>query len=129
MSSPLTTPDLQKVRELVEEVPFNSLLGIQVINVEKGKAKCKLNSRPEVCNHVGTMHAGAQYSLIEAASGAALIGSLIDLLDQATPLVIGVDIAYRSSAYGDCTAEATIDDEDVERAKMELSTLRKSRID
>ena len=125
---PTSAETINKWKETIEKVPFNAFVGIQVLVVESGRSKCKLTFRSDLGNHVGTMHAAAQYSLIEAASGAVLIGSFAELQGQATPLAVGADIAYRSPAHGDCTADATLDPEDIELAKSELVANRKARV-
>jgi acyl-coenzyme A thioesterase PaaI-like protein len=123
-----TSAETIKWKETIEKVPFNAQLGVQVLVVEPGRSKCKLAFRPELSNHVGTLHAAAQFGLIEAASGAVLIGSFAELLEQATPLATGAEIAYRSPAHGDSVADAIIDPEDIEMAKSELATTRKARV-
>jgi acyl-coenzyme A thioesterase PaaI-like protein len=118
-----------KLKELLEGVPFNAYIGIQLVRTEPGRSKCKLPFRDELTNHVGSLHAAAQYSLIEAASGAVLMSSFPELLDAATPLALGAEIAYRAPAHGDCIAEATLDHEDIEEAKLQLASARKARVD
>ncbi len=119
-----------KLKELLEAVPFNAYIGIQVLSIEPGRSKCKLPFKAELANHLGTLHAAAQYSLIEAASGAVLMGSFQDLSAESPSSfsAIGAEIAYRAPAHGDCTADATLDSEDIEKAKVELAAQRKARV-
>ncbi len=121
--------EAQTMKEMIEKIPFNAYVGIQVLVIESGRSKCKLTFRPDLGNHVGTMHAAAQFGLIEAASGAVLLGSFEELsLGHAIPLAAGAEIAYRSPAHGDCTADAFVDPEDIEVAKLDLTTNRKARV-
>ncbi|MDR3615908.1 MAG: YiiD C-terminal domain-containing protein [Candidatus Obscuribacterales bacterium] len=118
----------EQVKKLVEAIPFNAELGIQVISFESGRAKCKLPFKESLANHVGTMHAAAQFAVIEAASGVALMAALADLLDQCTPLALGADIAYRAPAHGDCTADASVSTEDVKATRDALFTQDKAKV-
>jgi acyl-coenzyme A thioesterase PaaI-like protein len=117
-----------RLKELIERLPFNELVGIKVLVAEPTRGKCKLPFREGLGNHVNTMHAGAQFSLIEAASGAALMASFADMLEDVVPLASGAEVAYRAPALGDCTAEATVDQEDIDRVREELKTNKRAKI-
>ena len=117
-----------RLKEIVERLPFNELLGIKVLVAEPTRGKCKMPFRENLGNHVNTVHAGAQYSLIEAASGAAMMASFTDMLDDVIPLASGAEVAYRAPALGDCTAEAIVDQEDIDRVREELKTNKRAKI-
>jgi acyl-coenzyme A thioesterase PaaI-like protein len=119
---------LSKVKEVIERLAFNELVGIQVINAEPMRSKCKLQYRASLGNHLNTVHAAAQFALMEAASGAALMASFVEMLDDVIPLAAGAEIAYRAPAHGDCTADATVDQEDIDRVKEELKTNKRAKI-
>ena len=118
----------EQLKKLIETIPFHAELGIQVISFESGRAKCKLPFKPSLANHVGTMHAAAQFAVIEATSGLALVAALPDLMDQCTPLAVGADIAYRAPAQGDCIADATIEVEDVKATRDALFTSERAKV-
>jgi len=130
-SSPLSERShaLQMARSFVERVPFNASLGLRISQIDEGRARATLPFRPEIGNHVGTLHAAVQYGLMEAASGAALLGAIPDYLERATPLVLGAEITYKAPADGDCRADATVRAEDVARARTELAERARTRID
>jgi acyl-coenzyme A thioesterase PaaI-like protein len=117
-----------RLRDIIEKLPFFELVGVKVLVAEVGRGKCKLPFRESLGNHVTTMHAAAQYTLIEAASGAALMASFADMLDDVIPLASGAEVAYRAPALGDCTAEATVDQEDIDRVREELKTNKRAKI-
>jgi uncharacterized protein (TIGR00369 family) len=117
------------IRSGIERMPYNAMLGIRIIEMEGGRAVCSLEARPEVGNHVGTMHAGAQFSLVEAASGAAVSGAFLDLLGRATPLAQGAELTYRRPAKGDVLAEATMSPEEIARVRADLEAQGRSRFD
>jgi acyl-coenzyme A thioesterase PaaI-like protein len=116
------------LKELIERIPFNELVGIQVLTAEPTRSKCRLHFRSSLGNHVNTVHAAAQFALIEASSGAALIASLADIIDEVVPLAAGAEVAYRAPALGDCTADATVDQEDIDRVKQELKINKRSKV-
>ena len=119
----------EMIRSGIERMPYNAMLGVRIVEMEGGRACGVLASRAEVGNHVGTMHAGAQFSLIEAASGAAVSSAFLDLLGRATPLAQGAELTYKRPARGDVTAEAVVAPEVVERVRAELETEGRSRFE
>ena len=90
-------------------VPYNVHLGLEVAEVDQGRGVVTLPDRAEIRNHVGSQHAGALFSAGEAASGAALVGTLGERLATLTPLAEGAEIAYRKVARGVITATGTLD--------------------
>jgi uncharacterized protein (TIGR00369 family) len=119
----------EMIRGGIEKMPYNAMLGVRIVEMDGGRARGTLATRPEVGNHVGTMHAGAQFSLIEATSGAAVSGAFLDLLGRATPLAQGAELTYRRPARGDVSAEASIAADEVERVRRELETAGRARFD
>ncbi len=89
-------------------LPFNTTLGVEYDELSAARVVLRLRDRPELHNHVGGPHAGAIFSLGEAASGAIVAANFADLLAQATPLAGGAEIAYRKLALGDVCATATL---------------------
>ena len=119
----------EMIRSGIEGMPYNAMLGVHISEMDGGRAVGTLASRPEVGNHVGTMHAGAQFSLVEAASGAAVSSAFLDLLGRATPLAQGAQLTYKRPLRGDATAEAVISPEEVERVRAELEAQGRARFD
>jgi uncharacterized protein (TIGR00369 family) len=119
----------EMIRSGIERMPYNAMLGVRIVEMDGGHAKGALAARPEVGNHVGTMHAGAQFSLIEAASGAAVSSAFLDLLGRATPLAQGAEVTYRRPARGDVVADAVLSPEEIDRVRRELDTHGRARFD
>jgi acyl-coenzyme A thioesterase PaaI-like protein len=70
-------------------------------------------------NHVGSQHAGGLFSAGEAASGAAFVGSFLDIMGEITPLAESAEISYRKLAKGEITATARFtEDREQLRAKL-----------
>ncbi|HEV7678174.1 MAG TPA: DUF4442 domain-containing protein [Candidatus Dormibacteraeota bacterium] len=119
----------EMIRAGIERMPYNALIGLRIVEMDGGRARGALASRPEVGNHVGTMHAGAQFSLIEAVSGAAVSSAFLDLLGRATPLAQGAELTYRRPARGDVVAEAVMTPGDIARVRTELEAQGRARFD
>ncbi|NNK17011.1 MAG: DUF4442 domain-containing protein, partial [Sulfitobacter sp.] len=56
-------------------VPFARHVDVKLLEIGDGTASAELDQREEVSNHIQSMHAGAMFTLGEAASGAALAGA------------------------------------------------------
>lgn len=119
----------EMIRGGIESMPYNAMVGVRILEMDGGHARGALASRPEVGNHVGTMHAGAQFSLIEAVSGAAVSSAFLDLLGRAVPLAQGAELTYRRPARGDVVAEAHVDALEVARVRSELGAQGRARFD
>ncbi|MEM6649367.1 MAG: YiiD C-terminal domain-containing protein [Pseudomonadota bacterium] len=95
------------VREqLTKTVPFAAHVGVELLTIDEGRATAQLAQREETSNHIATQHAGAMFTLGEAASGAALAGALMDRLMNIRPVAAKADINYVAIAKGTLTATA-----------------------
>lgn len=79
---------------------------------------------PLVQNHLGTIHAAAQFALAEAASAECLRRGYAHLLpaQQSMAVVRGVTVKYRRAASGDLLAYAQPDDSTREHLANDLAT-------
>jgi acyl-CoA thioesterase len=59
------------VRERIASDPYCNRLGIEVVDIEPGRATMELELTDSLCNFHGTPHGGAVYSLADAAFAAA----------------------------------------------------------
>ena len=66
----------QLAREVFEKVPYINLLGIELVDLELGKAILQLKIRDELRQPFGLLHGGATASLIDTATAFALISAL-----------------------------------------------------
>ena len=89
-------------------VPFAGFLGITYDEVAPGRAVLRLADDPAKHNHIGTLHAGALFSLAESASGLAMMATVAERLAGVTPLAARAEITYRKVARGDVTATARV---------------------
>lgn len=105
---------------MAEAVPFAKYVGVELLEVGDGVASARLVQRPDLSNHIGTMHAGALFTLAETASGAAVAGAFKDLIGSLRPVAAEAKIAYLKLARGtiSCTA-ATAEPGEVLRRRLE----------
>jgi len=99
-------------------VPFVRHAGITLREVGCGVATAVLADAAELRNHVGTLHAGALYTLGETASGAAIAGAIAPILEEVRPLAMVARIEYLRPARGEIIATATIPEPDALQAQV-----------
>jgi len=101
-------------------IPFNTHIGLEVVEVADGRGVVRLPDSDDLHNHVGSQHAGGLFAAGEAASGAAFMGAFAEHLGGLTPLARSAEIDYRKLAKGPITATATLgEDVDGLLAKLE----------
>ena len=97
-------------REIMEAlaaaVPFNRYLGLEYASIEPGSAEVRLIDREQHRNHVGTLHAGALFTVAEAASGAAFVSAFAPRLAEVVPVVESAEIHFSAPARGTIAAHA-----------------------
>ena len=97
----------EMIREqMAQAVPFAAHVGVELLEVGPGTATAALEKRPETSNHVGTLHAGALFTLGETASGAAMTGAFAAHLTQIRPLAADARVSYLKVARGRVQARA-----------------------
>jgi len=89
-------------------VPFIGHLNLEILSIEPGEATVLLPERPELTNHVGSQHAGALFTVAEAASGAAFVGAFAARMGDVTPLARDAEIHYEKIANGPIEARGKL---------------------
>jgi hypothetical protein len=89
-------------------VPFAGHLELEITSIAEGESTVSLPERPELTNHVGSQHAGALFTVAEAASGAAFVGAFAERMGDVTPLARSAEIAYEKIANGPIQAAAKL---------------------
>jgi len=92
--------------------PFTGILRARVEQLEPGLARISLRERRKLRQHLGSLHAGALFTLAETASGLAMTAALSD---AARCIVTGMSIEYIKKGRGRLTAEARCDVPDPRR--------------
>jgi uncharacterized protein (TIGR00369 family) len=91
-----------------QNVPYAKHTGIELLVIADGHGKARLPDRPETTNHMGTQHAGALFTLGEAASGAASVFLFADKVTSVKAAITDANISYLRSARGDIIAEGKL---------------------
>jgi acyl-coenzyme A thioesterase PaaI-like protein len=94
----------------VAAIPFNRFLGLQA-----GQNTLILPADPRYLNHLGTVHAGAQFSLAEAASGQWLLDRFGAAAAEYAAVVRHADVKFRRPASGELTTHASAEPGEAER--------------
>ncbi|MEM8577086.1 MAG: DUF4442 domain-containing protein [Pseudomonadota bacterium] len=92
--------------QLSKVVPFANHTGVVLGEIGDGTGQATLEQRAETSNHIATQHAGAMFTLGEAASGAALAGALAPVMLEVRPVAAGAEIKYVKIAKGTLHAAA-----------------------
>jgi acyl-coenzyme A thioesterase PaaI-like protein len=108
----------------VAQIPFNHFLGLQ-----SDGSVLTLPAGEKYANHLGTVHAGAQFALAEAASGQWLLGKFGDRAADYLAVVRHVDLKYRRPASGELTASAEVPAEEAERFRDTLERRGRAAIE
>jgi acyl-CoA thioesterase len=71
MADPTADPSLEKDRQALFEYfrafPFNQLMGMELLEIEPGRARLSMNWREDLCQPAGILHGGALASLADTA--------------------------------------------------------------
>jgi acyl-coenzyme A thioesterase PaaI-like protein len=103
----------------VTQLPFNVLIGVQ----RAADGSLALPADAKYSNHLGTGHAGALFTLAEAASGDFLLREFGDVGFPVVPVVRRAEAKFRKPAQGAVWAAAAI----VPEAKTEFLTALKAK--
>ncbi len=103
------------------EIPFFKKVGLQ----QDADGNLMLDGDVSYHNHLGTIHASALFTLVEAASGAGLMQQFPELLGKVAPVVRDSHIKFKKPAKTAVTAYPSISDEAVEKFKRQFE--RKNR--
>ena len=104
-------------------VPLPQTLGITLMEMGPGWCEAELPPRDDINNHIGTTHAGALFTLGEAASGGAMMSLLADDLGigKAQALAAGSGIKYLKLAKGAVSARAEVGKPDSDQSLEDLA--------
>jgi thioesterase domain-containing protein len=105
--------NLEVIKQLLEStVPFIQRSGLKVLSIEPGYVKLMMPFAGN-SNHIGTMYAGALFTLAEAPAGGLFITGFD--VGQFYPVLKDQYIRYRRPARTDVTVEVSLTPEDVAR--------------
>lgn len=92
--------------QLSQIIPFANTVGVKLGPISDGEANASLVQREETSNHIQSMHAGAMFTLGEAASGSAAAGAIAPELLNCRPVAKEARIAFLKIAKGTLAAQA-----------------------
>lgn len=116
----LTSEQRETIARAAENsFPFITRSGIRVQELDRGYCRLSMPLEPNV-NHVGTMYAGALFTLAELPGGILYLTSF----DTARfyPIVKDMRIRFRRPATGEVSVEARVDDSELTRIQQEAET-------
>jgi acyl-coenzyme A thioesterase PaaI-like protein len=117
-----------KVKKMnVLDLPFNKILLIK--KSDRPDTILMLEDRERYQNHLGTIHASAQYALAEASSGEILERNFGDWNGAYFPVVRKVEVKYKNPAKGRLFSAGHIDADSAMKAKKELSEKGRTLVD
>lgn len=106
--STLPEAAVSAVKAALHAIPMNATVGVTITDVGAGWATAACPDTAPFRNHLGTIHAGAQFLTAEAVSGAAFAGAFARQFGEATPLIEKLETHYVARAKGDVTARAEV---------------------
>lgn len=83
-----------------ENVPYAKHSGIELLEIADGRGAAQLPDWKETQNHMGSQHAGALFTLAEAASGAAMVSLFADKVLMVRAAITEATIRYKKAARG-----------------------------
>jgi acyl-coenzyme A thioesterase PaaI-like protein len=113
---------------LFEQVPFAQHVGAHVTSVGAESAVATLPAAADKLNHVGTVHAVAQFGLGEVATGGLALGAFArEMAEGYAPVAASATIKYVRAGRGDLRAEARFTQADQEAARAQIVESGKAR--
>ena len=93
---------------------------VKHLGIKEEKKELFLAPALELENHIGTIHASAQFTLAETASGLFLQEEFSDIKREVLPLLRSSAVKYKSPATSRLKAVATVSDEIKEKFKEQF---------
>lgn len=103
----------------VTEIPFNHFIGIK--ESDQPKYLLMLDKSDNQLNHLGTMHASAQFSLAEATSGYFLLKAFKEMANRVIPVVRKSELKFRKPAMGNIYSTADFAGTTPDKVREELN--------
>lgn len=107
--------------EILKILPFANYIGVKARN----KKELQLAPHKNVENHIGTIHAAAQFTLAETQSGLYMLSLFPEYANDVVPLLRSSNIKYKFPATTELVALASVTQEDKE--KFERQFLKRGR--
>lgn len=116
--------DLNQAKKVLETgIKFVERTGLKVLELEKGRVKCLMPFAGNG-NHIGTMYAGALYTLAEIPGGALFLSSFD--VARYFPIVREQTIKFLKPVTSDVTIEISISDARIAELQAEADAKGKA---
>lgn len=100
--------DLSVAKQALEQgIKFVANCGLRVVELRRGYVKCSVPFEGNG-NHIGTMYAGALFTVAEIPGGALFLSSFD--MTKYYPIVKALDMKFLKPAKSDVSVEITLDD-------------------
>lgn len=111
-------PDqLEAIRQgMSAPFPFVERTGFEVVELRPGHCRARMPLAPNV-NHIGTMYAGALYTLAELPGGAMALATFD--ASRFYPVVKEMHIRFQALARTDVEVVVSLDDDEIARIRTE----------
>ena len=109
----MSNPAIQMLEQGIE---FVKRSGLKVEALERGRVVCRMPLASNV-NHIGTMYAGALFTLAEIPGGALFLSSFDT--SKFYPIVTDLQMAFKKAVKTDATVEIRLDDAEIERIQAD----------
>ncbi|HEY0975764.1 MAG TPA: YiiD C-terminal domain-containing protein [Solimonas sp.] len=111
--------DLAPAKNLLENgIPFVKNSGLKVLELRRGYVKC-LMPFANNGNHIGTMYAGALFTLAEIPGGAVFLSSFDT--SRYFPIVKALDLKFLKPAKSDVTVEISLTEDQIKALEAEAA--------
>ncbi len=102
----------------LEDIPFSHFIGLK----ESGKegVLLELPESRKYHNHIGTVHASAQFALAETASGFIMKDAFSDIAEDVIAVVRKAEVKYSKPAQGALFASGALSQVEIEEVKEGL---------
>ncbi len=105
---------IKKISRFV--IPFVRRSGVRVLELEPGRVVCEMPLKGNV-NHIGTMYAGALFTLAEFPGGPLILGTFG--LRRFIPIVTSLDMEFLKAAKSNVRIELELPEIDAQRIEAE----------
>jgi thioesterase domain-containing protein len=123
----MTQPTFDVIKQFVEEkLAFVQRCGLQLISIEEGAVTCMMPGAGNE-NHIGTMYAGALFTLAEIPGGALWMANFN--MSESYPILKSFRIDYLKPAKGDIYYSVGLSQERVSELSAECKTKGKAEFE
>lgn len=111
---------------LVSDIPFSKYVGLK--ESASNGAVLELPDSSVYHNHIGTVHASAQFTLAETASGFIMQEAFRELADDVVAVVRKAEVKFSKPAQGRLFASGSLSQNDIDDVKESLKESKLAKL-